>query len=233
MGKARCKDRQIANAKAATSLDHRTSLLQRSQAPNLPNSSQISTPTLSHLSAPISHGFYAPRPSQSRFPFNYSAPRQQQSMRHVPHQREGSTAPGVEMVNDEVGELSCHDGTCPGVRLHWPAGSVFSTYPWQEHDERDLPWSVDHFIGPPHNTELWIRANKCTRVPFVGQHSCRECENVHNCHELSQMRLLAQSDDPPPNTKFSRFTHKQSVKKLRHKTTIIRSQRLEVSFSFL
>jgi hypothetical protein len=93
-------------------------------------------------------------------------------------------------LNDEEGKIVHHtvkveDGFCTGQWLRWEAGSVFGTYPYQQHTNEGLPWLPIGF------KEDWIllRALACTEL----LESTRELERstCDACHELLNSQHLS------------------------------------------
>jgi len=66
-------------------------------------------------------------------------------------------------------------GGCTGVLVKWQPGSVWDTYPYQQHEVQKLPWEP---IGFENKEWLRLRSIKCA----IYLNSCSETEqNTHVC----------------------------------------------------
>lgn len=254
MNKGPCNKRQIRNEEAAERARARalfttpsTTILRISQTQNLLPSGSTST---FQSTIPDTHFYTQREPRSSAPPFSYASPSARNRVRRrVEHRRGGSDSnipiagvvgQSVDRVDDEFGEDSSEEegsdsegvtvgADCNGVLLDWPAGSVFTTYPWQEHTYRNLPWNPIRFD----DNQLWIRERGCLGVMEEGQTACLKCKDVLHSRDLLQMKLLAQADNPPPNTQYKRMNHVQKVSKLEEKNTEINRHKLQVNLLLL
>jgi len=80
--------------------------------------------------------------------------------------------------------VKVEDGYCAGQWLKWEAGSVFGTYPYQQHTNNGLPWTPIGF------KENWIllRALACTEILESGRENdrltCDACYDLLNSQRL-------------------------------------------------
>ncbi|KAL1727252.1 hypothetical protein EV714DRAFT_217661 [Schizophyllum commune] len=99
--------------------------------------------------------------------------------------------------------------------IDWTPGSIWTTYPYSQHEWRHLGWQPDGFVnGDP--TKLRVRASYCSITLSSNDPSkrtCAECLKVPNSDKFR--RLLATAVQAAPHTPHSYLHYEQIRARLR------------------
>lgn len=97
---------------------------------------------------------------------------------------------------------------CPGVVVDWTPGSVWNTYPFQQHDlsRVKLPWEI---IGWEMNGQLRLRSAHCQAPKFAPvQHTCPTCAFIPYSSRYRQF-MQSNADDAKPHTTLEYLNYRQ------------------------
>ena len=95
--------------------------------------------------------------------------------------------------------------TCPGIPLEWPLPHVYSTYPFQRHE--DPTCDPGYSIAKHPGSDFWIKSHQCRRLSLPDGSACLECQTVRR--KRDQLADLAQHILPHTSNKLR--THEQLV----------------------
>ena len=99
------------------------------------------------------------------------------------------SSPEASMSVDSLSDSSSGDildsidpsGGCTGVLVKWQPGSVWDTYPYQQHEVQKLPWEPIDF-----ENKEWLRLQSIKCAVYLN--SCSETEqNTHVCTACSRI----------------------------------------------
>lgn len=113
---------------------------------------------------------------------------------------------------------------CPGVLIHWDAGSIWETYPYAFHTTKASGW-VPISYGENENS-IQLRSNKC-KHPVGGSsgHTCIACQTLRYSHEFRT--FVEHATEAKPKTPWDYLSHKQQrqlMKKMRAQLVQLRTQ---------
>lgn len=170
-----------------------------------------STPTTSGYVTPTSAAFgYYPVTALPESPDNISIHSVMSSLASF-HMSSSSSKDEDESEDDDG------QGTeCTGVIVEWKPGSVWNTYPYQQHAERSLPWEI---IGFENDTWLRLRSRKCPIWFQPSQPSvitCSFCNYIPNSVDFR--KFMERAVEAPAHTPWPYLNYEQLNLKL-HKTT--------------
>lgn len=116
---------------------------------------------------------------------------------------------------------------CPGARVEWVPGSVWSTYPYHRHLNRDFPWEPtaienEHFLR--------IRADGCTRILSPGSTVCGPCTVVVKTSKFQ--KVVDRATEAATHTQQWALTHAQLLATLRKVVMQYRELRTKVRSIF-
>jgi hypothetical protein len=93
---------------------------------------------------------------------------------------------------------------CKGVKVHWTPGSVWSTYPYCQHEYFELPWEPIAF----ENKEwLCLRSRDCTKFSTGPNVPCRSCMTIPTSEKYTQ--FVSRAVEAPGHTPWKFLSHSQ------------------------
>jgi hypothetical protein len=88
---------------------------------------------------------------------------------------------------------------CGGALVHWQPGSVWNSYPYQQHEAQALPWEP---IGFEQSNGLRLRSIKCKEVLVTSKelddHACSQCRSIETSVAFS--RFVGRAAEPAKHT---------------------------------
>ncbi|KIK79957.1 hypothetical protein PAXRUDRAFT_159904, partial [Paxillus rubicundulus Ve08.2h10] len=105
---------------------------------------------------------------------------------------------------------------CKGVRLDWPVGTIFETYPWMQHEYSAKSLGYHFCAVEKDGRTFWIRSNTCTQLVRPGQEGCPECSSTQTTRAHLRIEECAQAASLHVPYQF--LMHKQ-LRELLHNTT--------------
>jgi hypothetical protein len=147
------------------------------------------------------------------------------------HTTEHLPEPEYEDVETPMAPILPSD--CMGALVDWAAGSVWSTYPYGQHEWRDLGWEPIGFeVSDSRSTVLRMRSSKCSATlslpAELRDKCCQFCRHVPNSQEFR--KLLERAYDAPSHTPWEYLTHVQLVAILQRISVQQRHEQLNVRF---
>ncbi|KAI0043508.1 hypothetical protein FA95DRAFT_1681862, partial [Auriscalpium vulgare] len=93
---------------------------------------------------------------------------------------------------------------CTGVLVEWTAGSVWDSYPFQQHMERKYPWEP---IGFENSQWLRLRACSCSLWASEVDLCCDECRRIPDSPVYR--KFIARATSAKDNTPWAYLSHRQ------------------------
>ncbi|KII84375.1 hypothetical protein PLICRDRAFT_701936 [Plicaturopsis crispa FD-325 SS-3] len=115
---------------------------------------------------------------------------------------------------------------CPGVLFVWPAGSMYSTYPWQLHDTITPGYYFTKMTRT--GCDFWARANGCSVQIFADQTACLPCSQIAQSPKLLDMKRRAELPLPAAHSGYEFYNHPQMKTQVRLLRGQINTQKLEI-----
>ncbi|KAI9064240.1 hypothetical protein FKP32DRAFT_1649613 [Trametes sanguinea] len=111
---------------------------------------------------------------------------------------------------------------CPGMRVEWEAGSVWSTYPYHQHTTHALRWEPVAF-----ENERWlrVRSRDCVGVISEATSVCPACLAVPTSAQF--MKTMERAVSVAPHTPWLKLTYPQLHLALQKTTAQFRQLRLK------
>ncbi|KAF4590061.1 hypothetical protein EYR38_009359 [Pleurotus pulmonarius] len=106
---------------------------------------------------------------------------------------------------------------CPGVRVDWRAGNIFTTFPWQIFQQKDTPFSLSHVAGHGNVWIIRIRSNRCNPHINTNGTVCGDCISTRQQRTFRSAEDRAGEIITPPHLNAMYLTHEQLASKLTDK----------------
>jgi hypothetical protein len=88
---------------------------------------------------------------------------------------------------------------CAGALVHWEPGSVWNSYPYQQHEAQALPWEPVGFEG---NNQLRLLSSKCKEVLVTSKElddrTCSQCRGIETSAAFA--RFVGRAAEPAKHT---------------------------------
>ncbi len=128
-------------------------------------------------------------------------------------------------------EASVH---CDGVLVHWTPGSVWNTYPYQQHKNTNLSWEPIGF-DEQNKENLYLHSKHCTGVPSsfleISERVCSNCRGIPYLAEFQ--KFINHAVVTSEHTLWEYLNQKQLQSLLVNTTKKYRALKLKVSFLLL
>ncbi|KAF7426548.1 hypothetical protein PC9H_008917 [Pleurotus ostreatus] len=111
---------------------------------------------------------------------------------------------------------------CPGVKVDWRAGNIFTTFPWQMFQQKDTPFWLSHVAGHGDDWVIRIRSNRCNPRVNTNGTVCEDCTSTRQQRTFRNAEDRAKESTTPPHMNALYLTHDQLAAKLAKKGISIR-----------
>lgn len=118
---------------------------------------------------------------------------------------------------------------CPGVKVDWRAGNIFTTFPWQMFQQKDTPFWLSHVAGHGDDWVIRIRSNRCNPRVNTNGTVCEDCTSTRQQRTFRNAEDRAKESTTPPHMNALYLTHDQLAAKLAKKGISIRDLQQTVS----
>jgi hypothetical protein len=116
---------------------------------------------------------------------------------------------------------------CLASLIQWKPGSVWISYPYQQHDVQTLPWEPVGFEG---NNRLHLRSTKCKSIlksqKELNEHVCSYCRGIESSAAFA--RFVDRAISPAKHTPWQYLSHKHLLQLLAKATAEVKMLKLKV-----
>lgn len=158
-------------------------------------------------------------PSQSRESFSSTSS----------SERSGSLPYTSSSAGSSTSSLNEPSASCPGVLIDWTPGSVWLTYPFHQHNYRDLSWDL---VGPGSardKDQIRLRSVDCTGGKVsTGGDVCQQCQYLPHSNEYKRF-VLGATGAAKKHTRWGFLNHVQTEALLSHYSDACKKARDSVS----
>jgi hypothetical protein len=131
-----------------------------------------------------------------------------------------------------IPSLSGKMEACPGSLIQWQPGSVWISYPYQQHDVQTLPWEP---IGFGDDNQLRLRSAKCklTLETFKErkEQTCSQCRGIETSAAFA--KFVQRAISPAKHTPWVYLSHTHVHELLVKATAETRHLKLKVGGKYL
>ncbi|KAF8074122.1 hypothetical protein FPV67DRAFT_1446920 [Lyophyllum atratum] len=165
------------------------------------------------VASPVTPSYAGPssQPHSLGFPSFSSLPHSAGLPSHSHHSRQLSGT--LTALSSSLSQLSTQTSAssevpCPGIWVDWSPGSVWTTYPYQLHDKRDLRWQPIAF--GKETSQICLRSETCVH-PVSGSDgtTCKACMAIPSSVAFQRFIERAAEVELPPTTGWDFYTSSQ------------------------
>ena len=111
------------------------------------------------------------------------------------------------MSMDSSDSMSMDGPECTGMLVKWKPGSIWDSYPYQQHGVGKLPWEP---IGFENDDWLRLHSRKCSlylKPSELQSDTCQICQNIPNTRDFKQ--FMDHGSDSVSHTSWKYLNYKQ------------------------
>jgi hypothetical protein len=116
---------------------------------------------------------------------------------------------------------------CQGSLIQWQPGSVWMSYPYQQHGVQTLPWEPIGFKG---NNQLWLHSVKCKSIlkskKELDEHVCSYCRGIET--SAAFVRFVDWAIIPAKHTPWQYLSNRHLLQSLAKATAEVKMLKLKV-----